>query len=132
VPYKELLTNNIGWKIGGVILALMLWFHLTTEETYEENFTAEIEYSGLSEGFYVEQIEPPAAEILIAGTGKQLAYLSAANKPKIRIDLSAIDEPGDYKYDISPLEIYTIDPYEYSGIKFASGNRCSFSVRRKI
>jgi len=132
VSLKESLTNNIGWKIGGIVLALMLWFHLTTEETYEESFTAEIEYIGLAEGFYVEKIEPPETEIVIAGIGKQLAYLSVADKPKIRIDLSSVDEPGDYDYDISPLEIYSIDAFDYSSVKFPSGHRCSVSVRRKI
>jgi YbbR domain-containing protein len=132
VTFKELITNNIGWKIGGLVLALMLWIHLTTEKTYEEDFTAKIEFTGLPEGFYVEKIEPPDAEIVIDGTGKQLAYLSVFNKPKIRIDLSSIKEPGNYEYDLSLLEIYSLDPYEYSGIKFPSGDRCSVYVRRKI
>lgn len=132
MTFKELISNNIGWKIGGLLLALMLWVHLSTEKTYEEDFTAEIEYSGLPDGFYVDKIEPPNAEIVIAGTGKQLAYLSVFNKPKIKIDLSSIKEPGDYDYEISPLEIYTIDSYDYSGIKFPDGDRCSVSVRRKI
>lgn len=132
MSFKESFANNIGWKIGGIVLALMLWIHLTTEETYEGDFTADIEYIGLSDGFYVEKIDPPTAEIVIAGTGKQLAYLNVVNKPKIRINLSSVDEPGDFSYDFSPLEIYNIDPYEYSGIKFSSGNHCSISIRRKI
>jgi len=132
VAFKELFANNIGWKIGGIVLALMLWVHLTTEKNYEEKFTAEIEYAGLPEGFYVDRIEPPAAEIMIIGTGKQLALLALSRKPKIRIDLSSIKEAGTYKYDITPLEIYNIDPYEFAVVDFPSGDHCSVSIKRKI
>lgn len=132
MAFKELFTNNIGWKIGGIVLALMLWVHLTTEKNYEEKFTAEIEYGGLPEGFYVENIEPPAAEITIIGTGKQLALLGLARNPKIRIDLSSIKEAGTYRYDITLLEIYNIDPYEYASVDFPSGDHCSVSIKRKI
>jgi len=132
VTFKELLTSNIGWKIGGIVLALMLWFHLTTEKNYEKIYTIEIEYTGLPDGLYVDKIEPPIVEIIIVGTGKQLALLDLAKKPKIRIDLSEMKESGTYEYDITLKEIYNIDPYEYAGVDFPSADRCRFSIKRKI
>ena len=132
MTFKEVFSKNIGWKIGGVVLALMLWFHLATEKTYEENFTAEIEYSGLSGDLYVEKIVPEITEIAVTGTGKQLAYLAFSEELKIRIDLSGVDEPGIFRHNLNPFEIYTIDPLEYAGITFPSGNVCSFSIKRKI
>ncbi len=132
MTFKEVFSKNIGWKIGGVVLALMLWFHLATEKTYEENFMAEIEFTGLSNDFYVERIVPDIAEITVAGTGKQLAYLAFSEELKIRIDLSEVNEPGIFKHNMNPFEIYTIDPLEYAGITFPSGNVCSLSIKRKI
>jgi YbbR domain-containing protein len=132
VTFKELLITNIGWKIGGIVLALMLWFHLSTEKNYEEIYTIEIEYTGLPDGFYVDKIEPPAVEVTIVGTGKQLALLDLTKKPKIRIDLSTMNEAGTYEYDITLKEIYDIDPYEYSSVDFPSGDHCSVSIKRKI
>jgi hypothetical protein len=127
-----MISNNIGWKIGGVVLALMLWSHLATEKTYEKDFSAEIEYAGLPEGLYVEKIEPPTAELTIVGTGKQLAFLAFSDKPKIRIDLSSVKGPGVFSFDITPLEIYPLDPYEYAKIKFPFDDHCDFVIKRKI
>jgi YbbR domain-containing protein len=132
VTFKETISNNAAWKIGGIILALMLWIHLTTEKNYEGTFTADIEFEGLSDGFYVDKIEPASAEILIIGTGKQLALLSVSNNPGIKIDLSSVKEAGTYKYDITILEIYNIDPHEYIGVDFPSGDYCNVSIKRKI
>ncbi len=129
---REIFSNNIGWKIGGIVLALMLWIHLTTEKNYEGKFSAEIEYEGLPDGLYVDRIEPQAAELAIIGTGKQLAILGLTNKPRIRIDLSSIKEAGTYRHDITLLEIYNIDPYEYISVDFPSGDHCSVSIKRKI
>jgi YbbR domain-containing protein len=131
VALKELFTHNIGWKIGGIILALMLWFHLTTEKHYEGDYTAKIEYTGLADDLYVEKIEPPKVEIKIIATGKQLAYLDLINRPRIRIDLSSVESAGTYKYNITLLEIYNIDPYEYSSVDFPSNGRCNVVVKRR-
>ena len=129
--FKEIFTNNIGWKIGGIVLALMLWIHLTTEKHYEAHYTIPIEYSGLTDDFYVEKIEPPEVEVKIIGTGKQLAYLDLVNAPGIRLDLSAIEEAGVYRYNITLLQIYNIDPYEYSTVDFPQNDRCSVVVKRR-
>ncbi len=129
---KEVFLNNIGWKIGGIVLALMLWTHLATEKTYESTFKAKIEFSGLSENLYVERMAPEIVEIAVVGTGKQLAYLALFQKPMIRIDLSTIDGPGIFDYAFTPFEIYTIDPLDYAGITFPSGDDCSISIKRKI
>ena len=129
---KELLANNILWKIGGIVLALMLWFHLATERTYEKIYMVEIEYSGLPRNFYVDMIEPSAAKIIAVGTVKQLAFLAFSKKPKVRIDLSSIAEPGVYKYNITRQEIYTSGAYDFTGIDLLSNDHCSISIKLKI
>ena len=107
---KEVILNNIGWKIGGIVLALMLWTHLATEKTYESTFKAGIEFTGLSDNLFIERMAPETVEIAIVGTGKQLAYLALFQKPMIQIDLSAVGGPGMFRYDFTPFEIYAIDP----------------------
>jgi YbbR domain-containing protein len=132
VSFKQTILNNIGWKIGGVVLALMLWTHLATEKTYEKDFTAEVEYTGLQDGLYVEKIEPPETDFTVVGTGKQLAVLAFSDKPKIMIDLSSVKGPGVFKYDITPLDIYPLDPYKYAEINLPSSDYCNFFIKRKI
>ena len=111
---------------------MMLWTHLATEKTYEKDFTAEIEYTGLEDGLYVDKVEPTAADFTIVGTGKQLAFLALFDKPKIKIDLSSVKDPGIYKYDITPMDIFPLDPYKYTEINLPSDDYCHFFIKRKI
>ena len=131
MTFKEVFTNNIGWKIGGIALALMLWLHLTTEKHYEGQYMVPVEFTGLSDSLVVDKIDPPVIEVKIIGTGKQLAYLDLINSPGIQIDLSSIDEAGVYRYNITLLQIYNIDPYEYTSVDFPAHDRCSVIVKRR-
>ena len=105
---------------------MMLWTHLATEKTYEKDFT------GLEDGLYVDKVEPTAADFTIVGTGKQLAFLALFDKPKIKIDLSSVKDPGIYKYDITPMDIFPLDPYKYTEINLPSDDYCHFFIKRKI
>lgn len=110
---KEIFTKNIGWKIGGLVLASALWFHLATEKSYDKEFTVEIEVIGLSENLRVERFVPAAAAITITGTGKQLWKLSVSEKLRLKIDLSALKSPGILKHQFKIDNLYPFDPSQY-------------------
>ncbi|MEE9554364.1 MAG: hypothetical protein V3W18_08720 [candidate division Zixibacteria bacterium] len=110
---KEIFTKNIGWKIGGLVLALALWFHLATEKSHEQEFTVEIEVSGLSDNLHIEKFVPPAAAVTVTGTGKQLWKLSVSEEMKLKVDLSAIKNPGILKHQFQIDDLYPFDPSQY-------------------
>ena len=126
---KETLTRNIGWKIGGLVLAIGLWFHLVTEKVYEKAFSAEVVSVGLANNLVIENIKPEMTKIAFTGTGKQLIRLALTDQLKLRIDLSNIEKPGIYEHKFSLLDLYPIDPSIFLRITFQGNDRCQISVK---
>lgn len=129
---KEILLKNIGWKIGGLVLALTLWFHLATERTYEKNFPASFEIIGLSENLKVEKIVPPEGHVTITGTGKQLLKLSFSAHLKLVVNLSATRSAGvvEHRFDIADL--LPIDPSQYRRVTFSGDGIYKIYIVDKI
>ncbi len=129
--FKEIFTKNIGWKIGGLVIAVTLWLHLATEKVYEKNFAVEIEITGLAEDLRIDRIEPESMEIAITGTGKQLLRLSFSDELKIHVDLSDISEPGVYESKFNLMDIHPIDASAFRSISFSSFERYRISIVEK-
>ncbi len=121
----------MGWKIGGLVMAVTLWLHLATEKIYEKNFTVGIEVTGLAEDLRIDRIEPESAEIAITGTGKQLLKLALSDELKILVDLSNIDEPGVYENKFNLIDIHPIDASVFRRISFARIERYRISIVEK-
>jgi len=132
VTFKESLTNNIGWKIAGILLALALWFHLATEKDYEKIVRVEMEFVGLPQNMVVEKTDPEFMDIAVTATGKQLISLSFSEELKLKIDLSHIDSPRSYKHTCVPLEVYPKDHNQYRDLSFPNGDLCRISIKYKI
>lgn len=129
---KEILLKNIGWKIGGLILALALWFHLATERIYEKSYPADIEVIGLSDNLRVEKIVPPDLEVTVTGTGKQLIKLSISNELMLKANLAAVKNPGVYEHRFTIADLRLIDPTQYRRISFPGDAICSIYIAEKI
>lgn len=116
VGLREFLTRNIGWKLGGLALALALWFHLATEKVYDKSYPVEIEITGLPDSLRVDKIEPPTEDVIVTGTGKQLIKLSFSNKLRLRADLSNARKPGIFEHRFTIADLVPIDPSQYKRI----------------
>lgn len=128
---RKIFTKNIGWKIGGLVMAVVLWLHLATEKIYEKNFTVGIEVSGLAEDLRIDRIEPEFMEIAVTGTGKQLLRLSFSNELKIHVDLSGIREPGVIESKFKLIDIHPIDASAFKSISFSGFDRYRISIVEK-
>jgi hypothetical protein len=132
VGLKEIFTKNIGWKIGGLALALALWFHLATEKVYEKNFAVDIEAVGLAENLAIGKIVPPTADITVTGTGKQLLKLSFLEQLTLKADLSGIKTPGVYRHKFNIVDIYPIDVSMYQRISLSGNGDVEIFIVDKI
>lgn len=129
---KEIFTKNIGWKIGGLVLALALWFHLATEKVYEKNFDVDIETVGLADNLAVGKIVPAKANIAVTGTGKQLLKLSFLEELILRTDLSDIRNPGVYRRKFNLADIHPIDVSMYRRISLSGDGDFQIFIVDKI
>ena len=75
--------NNITAKVASVVFAVLLWFHVTTNATFNSKFSLPIQYAGPSEGFVVASTKPDKVTAVINGTGKELFvfYLKGLVRP---------------------------------------------------
>ena len=100
---KDMLSNP-GLKVLGLLLALMLWFHVATNRDYETVVEYTLEFTGLPDSVVFLGEPPTIARVRAQGSGKQLLRtlwqnrrwpvdLSEAGIGSVRINLGPSDVP---------------------------------------
>jgi YbbR domain-containing protein len=128
---KDKLIANLGWKVVAVLLALVLWFHVSTERTYEKYFQARIEPIGLSPRLKVDSLNPPTTKVSIIGTGKQILQLMVSGGVTAYVDLSMITRAGAYDHEVTPSDLYDIDISALRSVAFISNNHIKIDISSK-
>jgi hypothetical protein len=128
---KRRLFKNLGWKVGGLLLALALWFHLTTEQQFNKQMTVNIDYINISEGLMLSPDSQKSAIIEITANGKELFKILYFDSVKLVIDLSDYNEPGNFSLKLSRDQL-TI-PASMTGVKtgFVGLKNCDFELIRQ-
>lgn len=127
---KDKIFANIGWKLAALLLALVLWFHVATEETYEKQYRAHIQTVGLDGSLVVARIDPVVAQVSIIGSGKQLLQLSLSGITAY-FDMSLVTRPGEYEYDLTPSHLYDIDLSEYRSVTIINESHFKIAIKSK-
>jgi hypothetical protein len=128
---RDKLFTNLGWKVVAVLLALILWFHVSTEKTYEKIYKARIETIGLSPRLQVKTIDPPITRVSVIGTGKQLLQLTISGGLTAYIDLSQITKPGIDEHEVTPSDFYDVDISSFRSVAFISENHLKIDIGSK-
>ncbi len=95
------LGFNFGLKIWSVIIAVFLWFHVTTERVIEQPFRIPLETSGVPEDLVLVDPPPRFVEVTIRGRAKEIIRLKLSRGPMVRVDLAEARR-GRVDFDISP------------------------------
>jgi hypothetical protein len=95
-PFK-----NMGWKIGGLLLSFALWFHLTTQQQYNQTVMVEIEYANIPIGLKISPESLKSVSLEVSANGKQLIEMMYFDKINLVINLSKIKKPGKYSIELS-------------------------------
>lgn len=128
---KEKLFANLGWKIVAILLALVLWFHVATEKTYEKIFLTKIDSIGLYKNLEIEKIEPTSTRVSVIGSGKQILQLMFSGGVTAYVDLAGISRPGRYEFDLGISNLYDIESSAFRNITFISENRIVVYIKAK-
>jgi hypothetical protein len=128
---KEKLFANLGWKIVAILLALVLWFHVATEKTYEKFFLTKIDSIGLYKNLEIEKIEPTSTRVSVIGSGKQILQLMFSGGVTAYVDLAGITRPGRYEFDLGISNLYDIESSAFRNITFISENRVVVYIKAK-
>ena len=122
------IFKNIGWKIGGILLALALWFHLTTEGQFHQELNIDIEYIGIPQGMTLAPDSEKSAIVELTANGKRLFKILYFEDLKLVIDLSDFTSPGAYSIEFN--EEHLIIPSGQNGVevKFIAPLACDFTL----
>lgn len=99
----RLLTHNIGWKLGSLALATLLWFAVVGEPELVTVQAVSVYYQNLPSGL-VQTTELPEVQLELQGPS---AVLSRENLSgvKILLDLSRVTAPGEQSFTISGQDV---------------------------
>ena len=98
------LFENIWLKLGALFLALLLWFHVTTDRSYEQAFSYPLEITNIPDNLIMYEQIPKEAKVLVEGKGKTLVRLFLSQKETLRIDGSKF-KAKENSYQIKPEQI---------------------------
>ena len=93
---KNRLFKNLGWKLGGLLLALILWFHLTTQQQYSRQVTVDIDYVNVPSNLVLANDSQKSAQVELTANGKRLFKILYFEDIKIEVNLSEFIHPGEY------------------------------------
>lgn len=85
-------------------MALLLWFHVATDKTYEHSERFPLEISNIPEQLLLAEKLPQEVQVTIRGKGKELLKLIMGETKSVRIDAGEFTR-GETDYVIRPEQI---------------------------
>jgi hypothetical protein len=98
------IRNNIDLKVWAVILALIVWFHVATERTYDTTYRARLNFVNPPKGWTIVGSPPSEVSLRLRGTGKQLISNRLYGEPLATVELPS-DKSYHVKMELSPEDI---------------------------
>jgi YbbR domain-containing protein len=90
---RRLFTHNVGWKLGSLLLAVLLWWNVVGEPQLITVQTADVYYKNLPDGFIVISDTLDSVELELRGPSRVFDRENLSNV-KVQLDLSAVTSPG--------------------------------------
>lgn len=98
------IFSNFGLKIAALFLAMLLWFHATTDKTFVHDFELPLVLSGIPSDLILASEIPSKVKVKVRGKGKQLIKYFLSDKEGVTLDLSKF-RANEISYVIRPEAI---------------------------
>lgn len=113
---QSLFTNNLGYKLIAVLLALLLWFDVRTDKVTVIDYPVSLTLSIVGDEMTITNDPPAEVEVSFSGTGRDLLRLDKESMSiqkdvqggdndtlLINLDLQDVQRPGDLP--VTPIGI---------------------------
>lgn len=100
---RDILLQNMGLKIASLILALLLYAHVVTDQQREETIAIPVALVGLPDTLAVLGRPPETVGVTVRGKWRDLIRLGLT-RPRLSIDL-ATATPGPFLKAITPEDV---------------------------
>jgi YbbR domain-containing protein len=94
---KSLLTENIGWKLLSLAVAVVLWFVLVGEQEFTTSTSVPIVFRNIPRDLEISSEVPDKIHLEVQGPVGKISHLSS---PAVMLDLSDVGKPGDRTFNI--------------------------------
>jgi len=125
---KKKYFKNISWKVGGLLLALILWFHLATEQSYSEEMMVDIDYINSPQKFTVSDESQHTAIVKITASGKKILRLKYFDRIQIQVDLENYNTTGTHFLRFGNEQIVLPNGMTDTEIVFIAPQVCEFKL----
>jgi diadenylate cyclase len=95
---------NLGWKLGSLAAAILLWLAVTVTPNVVTNHSAPILYRNLAADLMVAGDAPDAIHIELRGSAGALTSSSLADTVAV-FDLAGVQSPGERTFTISDTNL---------------------------
>jgi hypothetical protein len=93
-------AKNLGWKLGSLLLAFLLWLAFSSAPLVVTTHTAPIVYNNLANGWMVSGNSPETVHLELRGPAGRLTVASLA-ETVVRFDLANAGSTEDKTFTIS-------------------------------
>ncbi len=99
-PLTRALSRNFGWKLGSLLIAVLLWFAYVGEPEAVTMRTAPILYRNLSKDLLIGQDAADSVRLALRGPAGRLSS-AALGDVAVDLDLGGIQSPGERTFTLS-------------------------------
>lgn len=103
ISLTSLFTENLPIKLLALLLGLVVYAHVYTEQEVESEVAVPLRVTGLPAGLVLDEPLPPTVDLSLRGKGKQILKLKI-DQPEILVDLSGA-APGKIQRMLSPTDV---------------------------
>jgi len=101
---RPLIPKNLGWKLGSLLLAILLWLAFSATPDIVSTHTAPILYRNLAPSLLVTGDAPENIHVELRGPAGQLTAASLADTVAL-FDLASVGGPGERTFTISDANL---------------------------
>lgn len=109
------LTRNFGWKLGSLLLSMLLWFAIVGEPELVTTHSLPILYKNLPRGLLINSDAIDSVRVDLRGPSGRLTE-AALSDLAVTIDLSNISGPGERTFTLSDSDLNLAE-----GVTFVRG-----------
>jgi len=98
------VAKNLGWKLGSLIVAILLWVAMSSEPEVVTTHVAPVIYQNLPSGFMIGGTPPDTVRLELSGPASELTP-AALDPMNVKFDLTSAAVPAERTLTVSNNDI---------------------------
>lgn len=127
---KQAMTDNIGVKIIALIVALIIWFNVSSEEQMTRLFTLPVKLVNLPDTLTIQGTFPKAVDASITATKRQMLYMGF-KKGFVSINLASA-AAGRFRQTIAASNVMLPSDISANDVRIITPTSIDLQFERKI